>query len=609
MRRTAVYAIRANHTQLDGYAVYFLRALSKHVQQILLVGTPVPAENLSENCRWIGADCRTLEASYQAGLDALDAPCDELIFASDSLMGPVWPLEEMFKAMADSPAALWGAVLCHAPRRFPETAFLVLRTAQMPESFTFADVLALPPERTAAYAEMNGRADFADRPMLRYAEEALRLHRCPFFLREVFVQDYAETLRAACGQAAMELLEYLRAHSSYDTALIWRHILRTGHQSDIVKNLHLNYVLPDSTPPAPEMCERIRARRILLVMHLYCEELFPKMHDYARAMPGHAHIILTTTDERRRDLLAHLFSDFPEGQVEIRVLENRGRDVASIMVGVKDVLMDHDYACYVHDKKSTHFKPYSIGEAFAKKCLDNVLISREYVLNLLALFEDNPQLGLLFPPEPDAGPYYATLGGEWGPNFGCTKALAGRLGISVPLSIEKEPIAPMGSFYWFRPQAMRCLYAPDWTYADFPAEPVATDGTLLHAIERIRPYAVQQEGYCPAYVLSASYARMEITNLRHYCRELTAPVVESGVNCSAFGEIRTFLSALVRTATNQPGTDAAALRRQLRRAKYSPRALRLRLKRLLPKKAYTALIRAKRRLFGPHGVEFHYEDQ
>lgn len=608
MRRTAIYAIQANHTQLDGYAVHFLCALSEHAQQILLVGTPVPA-NLPENCRWIAASGHTLEAAYQAGLSALSDPCDEIIFAGDNLMGPVYPLEEMFAAMEKSGATLWGAVLQHAPKRFPEPSFLVLRTSQMPAKFSVQDILALPPDRTAAYAEMNDHAGFAERPMLRYAEEALRLHRCPFFLREVFVQDYAETLRASCGQAASELLEYIKAHTSYDAALIWQHILRTGHQSDIVKNLHLNYVLPDSVLPAPEICEKLSGRRILLVMHLYCEELFRKMHDYARAMPEHAHIILTTTDERRRDLIAATFADFPQDRLEIRVLENRGRDVASIMTGVKDVIMDYDYACYVHDKKSTHFSPYSIGEAFAKKCLDNVLLSREYVLNLLALFEENPQLGLLFPPEPDAGPYYATLGGEWGPNFGCTKALAERLGITVPMSIEKEPVAPMGSFYWFRPQAMSCLYAPDWTYADFPAEPVATDGTLLHAIERIRPYAVQQEGYCPAYVLSASYARLELTNLRHYCREITAPVVASGVSCSAFEEIQSFLSALVSSATNQSGVDAAALRRRLRHAKYSPRALRIRLKRMLPKKAYIAMIRIKRRFFGPHGVEFHYEDQ
>ena len=607
MRRTAIYAIQANHTQMDGYAVYFLRALSEYAQQILIVGTPVPAD-LPAACRWINAVCPTVEAAYQAGLDALSEPCEEIIFASDSIMGPVYPLEEMFTAMEKSDAALWGAVLQHAPKRFPETSFLVLRTAQIPEGFSVQDILSLPPERTAAYAEMNGRAGFADRPMLRYAEEALRLHRCPFFLREVFVQDYAETLHATCGQAASELIEFIRMHTAYDAGLIFQHILRTGHQADIVKNLHLNYVLPDSVPPVPGICEKLSGRHILLVMHLYCEELFQKMHDYARAMPPHAHIILTTTDERRRGKIAAVFADFPQDRLEIRVLENRGRDVASIMVGVKDVLMDYDYACYVHDKKSTHFSPYSIGEAFAKKCLDNVLFSREYVLNLLALFEENPHIGLLFPPEPDAGPYYATFGSEWGPNFGCTKALARQLGITVPLSIEKEPVAPMGSFYWFRPCAMRCLYAPDWTYADFPAEPVATDGTLLHAIERIRPYAVQQEGYCPAYVLSASYARLEFTNLHHYCRELTAPVVQSGVACSAFGEIQAFLAALVRSATNQPGTDAT-LRRQLRRAKYSPRALRLRLKRLLPKKAYTAMIRFKRRLFGPHGVEFHYEDQ
>ena len=81
---------------------------------------------------------------------------------------------------------------------------------------------------------------------------------------------------------------------------------------------------------------------------------------------------------------------------------------------------------------------------------------------------------------------------------------------------KKEPVAPFGSFFWFRPKAMKILYDQDWEYEDFPAEPIQDDATILHAIERIYPFVVQAEGYYPAVIMSDIYARIEHTNLHYY---------------------------------------------------------------------------------------------
>ncbi len=88
------------------------------------------------------------------------------------------------------------------------------------------------------------------------------------------------------------------------------------------------------------------------------------------------------------------------------------------------------------------------------------------------------------PPPPNHGDYYITLGLEWGMNFENTKNLAKELGITVPIDEKKEPIAPLGTMFWFRPRAMKLLFDRDWEYEDFPPEPNAIDGTLLHAIEK-----------------------------------------------------------------------------------------------------------------------------
>ena len=108
--------------------------------------------------------------------------------------------------------------------------------------------------------------------------------------------------------------------------------------------------------------------------------------------------------------------------------------------------------CHTHDKKVGQLKPGSIGASFSYRCFENVLKSKELVENIMQTFADHERLGILMPPPPNHGPYYITLGLEWGMNFGVTKELADTLGIHVNMNEKKEPIAPLGSVFWARPK-------------------------------------------------------------------------------------------------------------------------------------------------------------
>lgn len=83
---------------------------------------------------------------------------------------------------------------------------------------------------------------------------------------------------------------------------------------------------------------------------------------------------------------------------------------------------------------------------------------------------------------------------EWGDNFAVTKEWADKLGLNVDIDITKEPIAPLGSMFWVRTKALKGLFAHDWEYDEFPKEPIETDATVLHALERLYPFCVQNEG-------------------------------------------------------------------------------------------------------------------
>ena len=80
-------------------------------------------------------------------------------------------------------------------------------------------------------------------------------------------------------------------------------------------------------------------------------------------MPDETDIYITTNTEQKKRSIEKKFSEGTWNKVEVRVIENRGRDVSSVLVGVKDVIMDYDIACFVHDKKAAQSNPGSIGEA------------------------------------------------------------------------------------------------------------------------------------------------------------------------------------------------------------------------------------------------------
>ncbi len=88
------------------------------------------------------------------------------------------------------------------------------------------------------------------------------------------------------------------------------------------------------------------------------------------------------------------------------------------------------------------------------------------------------------------------------------------------MSEDVSPIAPIGTMFWFRPQALAILLEHNFRYDDFPIEPDhEPDGTVMHAIERLYPFAAQQAGYFTAWVMPTNFAQIHITNYHKIAKD------------------------------------------------------------------------------------------
>lgn len=573
-RRACVYTFYDADGVVDGYVLFFLKALRPWVEKLLVVSNgPVRPEGISAleeiGCEVLIRENRGFDAwGVKTGIEHLGfdflAQLDELIVANNTLFGPVRDLRELFSSMACQKVDFWGIVShpgmpdmdpfgCNPYGYIPAhvQSFLYGVRGRLLRSEAFhrfwTELPELPDYNAAVglyetvmtrffsdagfiwncYLKPEDYYDMTDNPLIAMPVEAIRDWNCPVFKRRAFFQDY-DYLSTFTGQhTASCLLDYLSECTDYPVELVWRNLIRTCHMSDLSRNLHLlrvfdrenRYALSPGQPKG----------KVALFMHIYDHDMAEELASYAANLPADADIFISTVSQKKKEVIAAAFSHLPN-RVEIRVLPNRGRDVSALLTSFRDVVMDYDVACVTHDKKTGYLKPQTVGEGFAYMGYENILGSKTFVAQVVQAFDQDPFLGLLCAPDPNHADFATHIGLEWGANFQCTKQLAEKLGLNVPMDADHPPMAPFGSSFWFRTKAMVPLFARAWTYEDFPEEPFGmTDGSILHAIERIYPFVAQHAGYYTAMLMTADYASLDIGNLTYYAQRYVHVCFENGV--------------------------------------------------------------------------------
>lgn len=562
MRRYAIYFFYDKDGIVDQYNTYLLADLKKSVDYLMFVSNG-PVNNLEESSLPSIVDEiyeRENEGfdvwAYKKGLEKAGweelQNYDELILLNFTNFGPIYPFSEMFAETDQYDVDFWGITehyghdydpyqKCkykYIPRHI-QSSFIAIRRSlfasrdfqqyweDMPMIHDYAEAIcyheAIFTEdftrkgyKSRVYVQTEDLKEYSDYPLMLYPVELIKNRKCPIFKRKTFFNQYEEFLDISCGQTGLELYEYLRDCTDYDLNLIWDNILRTANMYDIKQRMQLNYIISTN---AKTNAAKI-SKKVALFMHIYSMDLAEQCRIYAAYMPAYADICLTTDTKEKQKYLQDTFQSLGS-RVKITLVQNRGRDVGALLIGLRKYIDQYDYICFMHDKKSDHNAPKMVGESFAYHCYENTLSNNIFAENVIDLFDQNPRLGLLVPPTPCHGPYYSIIGQEWQGDYHNVVDLAKKWNITVDISEGKAPVAPLGTTFWFRSDALKMLFHLGLKYEDFPEEPTGTtDGNIMHAIERLYPFVVQQSGYYCAWLLSDKYAKMEITNLYKMYRDV-----------------------------------------------------------------------------------------
>lgn len=226
--------------------------------------------------------------------------------------------------------------------------------------------------------------------------------------------------------------------------------------------------------------------RVAVVLHAFHIGLLPEFRAYLDHIPFPADLFISTDTEEKRAVVSACFADWTKGFVEVRVMPNRGRDVAPKLVGFAAAHDQYDYVLHLHTKLSAHEWQLAGWRGYL---LDTLLGSPGVIHGVFEAFARAPRLGMLAPQHIEKlRPWI-----RWGENHTQAEDLAARMGFPLPHAAPLD--FPSGSMFWARSAALRPLLDLHLGFDDFQAEAGQTDGTLAHAIERLYFLVCERAGF------------------------------------------------------------------------------------------------------------------
>ncbi|CDJ98890.1 Rhamnan synthesis F [Microbacterium sp. C448] len=557
-RRLVIYVVYDRRGDVDDFIITALEGLRPHAERLFVV---VNGELSSHGRQRLEGAADDVLVRANVGLDiwahkaALDqlgdaiTVYDEIVLTNDTWFGPVRPFAPVFARQEAAAVDFWGLTdhprieqplsptgalipyhlqsfwLAVRRRMFLSPAWREYWRA-LPPMPTYRDAVDLHELRFTEHFASRGfvhdvvyphdRYD-SENPSIFNADEMLDdgspiLKRKPFFFWPPTMDHHA-----AIGRWTMEHAE----RYGYSRELMLPNLAKNSPPRDLNADAGLVEILPD----VDVSYDADNPLRVLVVAHIFYVEMAAEMLRRADYVPGDYELVVTTPDADRARAIEDVIAANPRHgrSAQVRVLaSNDGRDQSAFLIACRDLILQdrHDVLIKIHSKKTPQHG-HSVGQHFRDQQFENLLPNPGYVANLLALFQRERGLGLVYPPMIHLG--HGTLGHGWWTNKPRFEQIAADLGLSVPVD-GASPLAPYGSMYAARPRSLRILAEREWRYEEFGGAEAYVDGGLAHVLERMPSYVAAEDGFHTRIAMCAEYAAISHTALEFKLDELSATI-------------------------------------------------------------------------------------
>ena len=224
----------------------------------------------------------------------------------------------------------------------------------------------------------------------------------------------------------------------------------------------------------------------VLHVHAFYPDLFPTILERLQCNRIRPDLFVTVTSELDAAKVGEISRAYT-GKVDIQVVRNIGRDIGPFLNAFKERLSTaYEFVGHVHTKKTSELNDDAMGRTWFQFLMENLLGNRHPMMDtILGKMVSDPTIGMVFPDDPNV------VG--WSKNHEVGLKLASKIGMRSP--IETQFNFPVGTMFWARTSAIKRLLDLGLDSKDYPSEPIPSDGTVLHAFERLLPFLVEDSGH------------------------------------------------------------------------------------------------------------------
>lgn len=228
-------------------------------------------------------------------------------------------------------------------------------------------------------------------------------------------------------------------------------------------------------------------KKIAVNVHMFYTETLDETIENLNKMPyGFDCYFTTDTDEKAEIIKARVSEKCNCLKCVVDVCENRGRDVAPFIMQMRDVIDDYDYICHIHSKRTV---TAGHGNDWRRYIFKNMFGSKEYLKRLFNVFEENNDIGIIFPETFAPLEFQST----WGGNLDACRSLFNAMGLDF--NPPQNVVFPVGNMFWAKTQAVRAMFKFPLKLTDFPEENRQVNATIAHCIERSWVLLAKEYGF------------------------------------------------------------------------------------------------------------------
>lgn len=233
---------------------------------------------------------------------------------------------------------------------------------------------------------------------------------------------------------------------------------------------------------------------IAVHVHAFYMDVFKKIIKMLKYIPLKYDLYISTISEKKKVNIEKILRKSNANKYEIKIYENKGRDVYPFINQMKKHYKKYKYICHLHTKKSKHKK--LLGSNRSIYLYNNLIGNKDIISEILSDFQINEKLGFIFPQV-----YYDIikevnfftyidfplhLNNIYYMNY-VLKAL-----FNNRYKVGGNLVFPVGNMFWAKTKAIFQIFNEEFEY---PEELGQTNETIMHAIERIWLYLVKLNGF------------------------------------------------------------------------------------------------------------------